>query len=215
MADTSLNLYVDVMCAHSYLAYPGLRAALSDRRAAGHRVTLHIHPLLIAPDAPTNASEPLPDVHRRLFGPSSRSNEQAMTQRATAAGIPLHYERAQFTSTIPALSAILQAQDRDPVLGEELLAGLFRAYFADGAVISDLGWLTSFCGDYGVAGLDFSTEQLDRVREASQNARSNGINSAPTLQLPSGDLIVGGREQQEYSALIGHGGSTSIAKTQG
>src|SRR6476620_10755926 len=112
MTDTNLNLYVDVMCAHSYLAYPGLRAALSDRRAAGHRVTLRIHPLLIAPNAPINASEPLPDVHRRLFGPSSRSNEQAMTQRATAAGIPLHYERAQFTSTIPALAAILQAQDR-------------------------------------------------------------------------------------------------------
>lgn len=205
MTDLDVKLYVDVMCAHSYLAYPQLRAALADIRAAGRTVTLHIQPLLIVPDAPINAHEPLREVHRRVFGPNSLSTEHAMTRRAAAAGVPIHYERAQFTSTIPALAAILQAQDRDPKLGEELLAALFHAYFVDGAVISDLDWLTNFCAEYGISGLEFTTDQLDRVREASQNARRHGIDSAPTLQLPDGDLVVGGRQRQEYSALIEHG----------
>lgn len=212
MTDLDLKLYVDVMCAHSHLAYSQLRAALADIRAAGHTVTLHVRPLLIVPDAPIGAYEPLREVHRRVFGPNSLSTEHAMTQRATSAGVPIHYERAQFTSTIPALAAILQAQDHDPNLGEELLAALFRAYFVDGAVISDLDWLASSCARHGVLGLEFTTDQLDRVREASRNARRHGINSAPTLQLPGGDLIVGGRERGEYASLIEQGGGTTGAR---
>lgn len=216
MTDIDLNLYVDVMCAHSYLAYPQLRAALGDLRAAGCSITLHVQPLLIVPDAPINIHEPLREVHRRIFGPDSLSTEHAMTRRAAAAGVPIHYERAQFTSTIPALAAILQAQDRAPKLGEELLAALFHAYFVDGAVISDLDWLTAFCSGHGVSGLEFTTDQLDRVREASQNARRHGINSAPTLRLPNGDLIVGGRQRQEYSALIENGViGTSVPEARG
>lgn len=215
MTDLNLKLYVDVMCAHSYLAYPQLRAALADLRAAGRTVTLHIEPLLIVPDAPINAHEPLREVHRRIFGPNSLATEHAMTQRATAASLPIHYERAQFTSTIPALAAILQAQGRDPKLGEELLAALFHAYFVDGAVISDLDWLTNFCGEHEVPGLVFTTDQLGRVREANQDARRDGINSAPTLQLPDGDLIVGDRQRQEYAARIEHVGGTTASEARG
>lgn len=206
MTEITLNLYVDVMCAHSYLAYPQLRAALRDVRAAGSTVTVNIRPLLIAPDAPLDTSEPLRDVHRRLFGESSRSSEEDMTRRAAASDVPLHYERARFTSTIPAHAAIRQAQEQDPRLGEELLSGLFQAYFADGAVISDLDWLSSFGSAHGLSGLQFTAEQFDRVREASQDARRLGIHSAPTLQLPDGNLIVGGRQRHEYAALIARGG---------
>ncbi|YAL81810.1 DsbA family oxidoreductase [Dermacoccaceae bacterium W4C1] len=199
---TDLDLFVDVMCVHSHLAYPQLRAALDDVRLQGNTVGVRIHPLLIVPGAPVDHVEPLQKVHQRQFGPDWASMEQAMTRRAAAAGVLIRFETVQFTSTAPALSAVLQAQERDARLGEELLADLFDAYFAQGALISDLDWLASFCSQRGLRGLDLSEEQFDVVREASERARREGIAGAPTLRLPNGRLITGARSRQEYLALL-------------
>lgn len=212
MSELTLDLYADIACVHSYLGFQQLRIALKTARARGQSITVRMQPLLIAPDAPIGASEPLQQVHRRDLGPNWRALEEGMAARGVRAGAPMNFDRVRFTSTVPALAAIQQTQDHDARQAEELTAALFHAYFVAGDLVSDLDWLDAFCRERGMPRVTIDNDALERVKAASHDARAHGINSAPTLALPDGRLVAGARAQGVYASLIEQAGTQTVRR---
>lgn len=199
---SSLALYADVACVHSYLGFTQLRRALGDARRDGRHIELRLHPLLVAPDAPVGRGEPLQDVHSRDLGLQWRSMESAMTCKGKAAGAPMDFKRVQFTSTIPAHVVVQQAQRQAMRYGEEVLASLFGAYFVSGALISDTGWLTEHCRRHGFPEPVFTPAEYARVTDQVDQAHQNGITTAPTLLSSEGKILTGARSQADYASFL-------------
>lgn len=199
---TTIDLYADVACVHSYLGYSQLRRALSQVRARQVVVDVRVQPFLIVPTEPIGEYESLQDRHRRMFGPSWRETETQMEHRGASVGAPINFGKVKFTSTILAHAAIQQVQAVSLRHGETLLARLFVAYFADGSLISDTNWLRSLCSDEGLQTPTLTNDEYNRVLGLDQKARQNGISVAPTLQFPDGYRIVGARSTEEYEGAL-------------
>lgn len=199
---TTVDLYFDVSCVHSYIGFRQLRRALTVIRSDLSDVIVHLLPLLVAPEAPIGDYEPIQDVHRRDLGPAWRSMEEAMAKRGAIAGAPINFSRTKFTSTIPAHAAIQLVQAQDPRGAEGLVDELFHAYFMEGAMISDLDWLAGFCSRLGYVTPTLTSTEGEKVRKQVRHAHIKRITSAPTLMFPDGYKLTGAQGREGYAAAL-------------
>lgn len=202
MTTNKYLFYFDVSCVHSYLGFTQLIRTLLGMRGVGRDANLDLRPLLIAPDAPVDRSVPLQEVHRRDFGPNWSDMEAAMSKRAEAAETPINFDRVQFTSTVAAHVAVQHVQSLSHQKAQEFLGALFRAYFVDGELVSNVAWLRKLVQSHGLPEPTFSFEEQSGIQREVDNAHSEGIRTAPTMVVPDGSRFTGALSQAEYAAIF-------------
>jgi predicted DsbA family dithiol-disulfide isomerase len=191
-----VDIVLDLVCAHSYLAYTRFARAVARRRAEGDRIAVTFSPFQLAPQAPVNAG-PLLAVLERAFGPRALDDTARIKKSAAAEGLVLDYERAVATNTFEAHRLVALAARQG--LAEQAVERLFRAHFTDGIDIGDPGSLAALAGELGVAyddsGAAETQAELDRVR-------AEGIRGVPVFRFGDGTVVSGSATEEELDARL-------------
>ncbi|MBU6215478.1 MAG: DsbA family oxidoreductase [Acidobacteria bacterium] len=206
-----IEVFSDVVCPWCALGARRLSAALDELDRTGvlpaDRVTVRWRAFQLDPDAPPGPGD-LRGALERKYGPGSFD---AMTTRLTALGadegIDFRFDRALRTNTFDAHRLLAWAAG-EPTGQGPLVTALFRAYFTDGADVSDHATLTTLAGDVGLdadgaaavlAGGDHADEVLaDRAR-----ARAADITGVPAFVLDERALIPGAQDSATLVRFLG------------
>ena len=197
-----IDIWSDVICPWCYLGSRRLDAALdrmdADGTLARGDVDLHWRAFELDPRA-SAAPTDLRAALERKYGPGSFD---AMTARLTALGAPegidYRFDLARRVNTFDAHRLIAWAAGQESGQGP-LVERLFRAYFTEGADISDAITLTRLAGE---AGLDpvAAGEVLadgtgaDEVRADETEARETGLTGVPAFVVDGRPAIPGAQE---------------------
>ncbi|WP_331765259.1 DsbA family protein (plasmid) [Streptomyces sp. NBC_01384] len=193
---TTVQVVVDIACAHSYVGVTRLARAVERRRAAGETVEVSFLPFQLAPHA-SGAATPLLEALKRHLGPGAREGAARMAADAAADGLTLDYERALATNTFEAhrLIALAAAQG----LQEEMTERLFRAHFTDGLHIGDPATLAALAAEVGVTFSDAGREELEAVLD---RVRSLGVRGVPVFFFGDGTVLSGSQSEQVLDAAL-------------
>lgn len=188
-----IDVVSDVVCPWCYVGKRQLEGALAqwrERHPGLAEPQVRWHPFQLNPGLPAEGM-PRSEYLARKFGHSDGGSIYARVRAAAAqVGLALEMEaivRQPNTVRAHALLAAAQAAGRQDAVAEEL----FRAYFVEGADLTDLGVLEAI----GLrAGLDAETvrntlddgQLLDQVRDADTQARESGVSGVPFF-------IIGGK----------------------
>lgn len=204
-----IDVWSDLVCPWCWIGKHRLQAALAGMGAA---VDIHWHPFLLDPDA---GSEPVPlrEAYERKFGGRERVEQILASTQATAnaEGLPMDFDRGQVrVGTLDAhrLLWLASREGKADTVGE----ALFRAHFAEGRNLADVGVLADAGVDGGLArervfALLASDEGRAEVQAGLAQARDLGIRAVPTFVL-DGRLAVQGAQPPEAFrqafAQLGH-----------
>ena len=191
-----LDVYSDVICPWCYIGKRHMQVALGQLAADGHAFQVGWRPFQLNPDMPP---EGVPRNEYRLakFGSLERSREldDQVGSAAAAAGLQIRFDRMQRTpNTLDAHRLIQFAAEHRRQ--DEIVDGLFAAYFVEGRDIGDRTTLTDIAAG---AGLDAATVAafLDTDRLAAEiqaedaAVRQAGLTGVPTFVLERHVLFSG------------------------
>lgn len=197
-----IDIWSDVICPWCYLGSRRLGAALDRLDAEGtlprDEVEVHWRAFELDPGAPAEPQELRPVLERK-YGPGAFD---AMTARLTALGaadgIDYRFDLAQRVNTFDAHRLLSWAATQDA--GQDrLVADLFRAYFTDGADVSDRATLTGLAGGAGLDA-DHAGEVLaggghaEEVRADEATARELDVTGVPAFVIDGAVMIPGAQE---------------------
>lgn len=201
MTDTlRVDLWSDVVCPYCYIGSAQLATALE---LFDGDVEVHHHAFELDPSAPPSSADSLPDLLATKYG-ISRERALAMNDRLAAQGsefgLTFSFSRVRPANSLDAhrLLALAATQGRDDSMRERL----FRAYFADGLLISDPATLTSLAEEVGVTGareLWGSDEFVSAVRDDERRAHELRLTGVPAFVIDERYLVSGA---QGSAALV-------------
>jgi len=190
-----IDIWSDVICPWCYLGSRRLTAALDQLGWDDTVVRWHAYEL--DPRAPAAAQDLRPAVEKK-YGPGSFD---AMAGRLTALGAPegidYRFDRARRVNTFDAHRLIAWAATRPEGQGP-VVERLFRAYFTDGADLSDhttLVGLAAAAGADGTAAAVLAGDAFtDDVRADERSARDRDITGVPAFVVNERVLIPGAQD---------------------
>lgn len=204
-------IFSDVVCPWCYLGVIRFeRAAALHTILTGEPVEISLRAFQLDPDAPAEAVPTL-DYYEQKFG--SRERADAMVDRVVAAGkitgIDFNFTEAVRGNTFDAHRLLTWAEAEGPGIQRELAQELYRAYFLEGADISDHDTLAARAG---IVGLDIdradeilaSDHFADEVRLQLDAAQASGITSVPTIIVNGQFAIEGAQSQDDYVQALGN-----------
>lgn len=200
-----VEIWSDVICPWCYLGSRRLATAL-ERFDGGDDVTVRWHAFELDPGAPPEVGD-LRSALERKYGPGSFD---AMTGRLTALGeadgIEYRFEDAKRVNTFDAHRLISSVVD-DPVLQGALVQRLFRAYFTEGADLSDRNELVRLAVEAGldadaVAELLASGGRSDEVRADEAEARQLDITGVPAFVIDRRVMIPGAQDADTIVRIL-------------
>jgi len=197
-----IEVFSDVVCPWCALGARRLSAALDELDRTGvlsaDRVTVRWRAFQLDPDAPPGPGD-LRSALERKYGPGSFD---AMTSRLTALGaeegIDFRFDRALRTNTFDAHRLLAWAAG-EPAGQGPLVAALFRAYFTEGADVSDHGVLAGLAElaeldrDGAAAVLDGGAHAEEVLADRAR-ARAADITGVPAFVLDERALIPGAQD---------------------
>lgn len=203
-------VFSDVVCPWCYLGVTRFeRAAALHTIITGEPVEITLRAYQLDPEAPAEAV-PTADFYERKFG--SREQAEAMISKVEAAGkitgIDFNFIEAVRGNTFDAHRLLTWAETTGFGVQRELAQELWRAYFLEGADISDHDTLAARSGIVGLdideadailAGDDFAAE----VRTQIETAREMGISSVPMFVVDGKYAIEGAQSQDDYVQALG------------
>mgnify|MGYP006432664815 CR=1 FL=1 len=190
----SIDVYADIVCPWCYVGRARLQTAL-DRRP-DVEATIRWRPFQLQPDLPSDGKD-FRTVLEQKFGSWERAQQmfEHVETMGDAEGLPFDFDAMDVVpNTGDAHRLVLWAQERNA--GEEMAERLFKAYFTEGADISDAAVLVDCAADVGLDGdaarslLD-GTEYADAVRDSQQQAHRHGINGVPCYVLDDRYAVTG------------------------
>ncbi len=184
-----VDIWSDVVCPFCYLGFRQFRDALALFEAAENVVVRH-HAFELDPHAPVEFDGTLDEMLAAKYSLSlerASALNRAVEENARTLDLQWSLDRARPTNTFDAhrLIALAGQQGRD----SEMLERLFRAYFSEGLLVSDIDVLTSMALQVGIEGartMLVGHDFADSVRHDENLAAKIGISGVPAL-------IVGGR----------------------
>lgn len=204
-------IFSDVVCPWCYLGVVRFeRAAALHTIITGEPVDISLRAYQLDPDAPAGAVPTL-DYYDQKFGDSERAT--ALVDQIVAAGkitgIDFNFTEAVRGNTFDAHRLLTWAESAGPGLQRELAQELWRAYFLEGADVSDHDTLAARAG---IVGLDIdradailaSDEYADEVHLQRDAAREAGITSVPTIIIEGQYAISGAQSQDDYVQALGN-----------
>jgi predicted DsbA family dithiol-disulfide isomerase len=183
-----LEIWSDVACPWCYVGKRRMEAALA-RFAHRDEVTVTWRSFELDPDAPAERGLPHDELLARKYGRSLEevhAMDAQLTAVAAGEGLDLHLAQIRSGSTFDAHRIIhLAAQhDRQEAMKERLM----RAYFTDGALVSDHDTLLALAAEVGLPEAEVRevllTERFaEEVRADERDAAGAGISAVPCFVL--------------------------------
>ncbi len=192
----TVDVVVDFVCVHCYLAFTRFRRAAHRYRDRGGTVRVRFRPFQLRPDASPDG-EPLFAVHTRERGEEFARQVAADTTIGAADGLDIRLGGAVFTNTAAAHRPVATAAEQG--LAEEMAQRLFRAYFTDGVNIADPHVLDRLAAEVGVTpdhGDDGAPHQ------ALAEVRASGVRTVPLFRFDDGTVLEGEPTEDEFAAAL-------------
>ena len=202
MKTLRIDIWSDIACPWCYVGKRRLEKALAQFPHRDQvRVTWHSFEL----DPKAGPAKDATDYAQRLANKYGRTLEQAqsmlasMTQTAAAEGLDFHFEIIRAGNTFDAHRVLHLAQAHGK--GNEAKERFMRAYFCEGAAMSDHGTLVKLAADVGLpeeevrANLASAANEAE-VREDEAAAHALGIHGVPFFVF-DGRLGVSGAQPPE------------------
>ena len=204
-----IDVWSDMVCPWCYLGSRRLATAL-ERFAEAHpdqEVTVRWRAFELDPGAPPEPQELRPVLEKK-YGPGAFD---AMTGRLVSLGGPegidYRFDRAQRVNTFDSHRLVAWAATLDPDAQDRLVAGIFHAYFTDGADVSDHGVLADLATAAGLD-RDAAVEVLasgafaDEVRTEESAARDRDITGVPAVVIDDRVLVPGAQEAETFLRVL-------------
>ena len=181
-----LEIWSDIACPWCYIGKRRFEAALAQFEH-GDQLRITWRSFELDPNAPAAREGDLATLLARKYGMTveqARDAQQALTQTAAAEGLEFHLERARSGSSFDGHRLIHLAAEHG--LADAMKERLLRAYFTEGALISDPATLLAAGSDIGIAADEIqslleSDRFADEVRVDEQSATALGISAVPTF----------------------------------
>ncbi len=198
-------IFSDVVCPWCYLGVVRFeRAAALHTILTGEMVEVSLRAYQIDPDAPVEAVPTL-DYYDNKYG-GREAAEARISQFESAGqitGVEFNFAEAVRGNTFDAHRLLTWAESSGPGVQHDLAQELWRAYFLEGADISDHDTLAARAG---IVGLDIDEADLilagdgfaAEVKVQLETAREMGITSVPTIVIDDQYAIKGARSQDDY-----------------
>lgn len=203
-------VFSDVVCPWCYLGVTRFeRAAALHTIITGEPVEISMRAFQLDPDAPAEAIPTL-DYYEQKYGGSEEA--EALVSKIVAAGritgIDFNFTEAVRGNTYDAHRLLTWAESTGTGVQRDLAQELWRAYFLEGADISDHDTLAARAG---IVGLDiFEADAIlagdqfgGEVRVQVETAREMGIDSVPMFVIDGKYSIQGTQSQDDYVQALG------------
>ncbi len=204
-------IFSDVVCPWCYLGVVRFeRAAALHTIITGEPVDISLRAYQLDPEAPAGAVSAL-DYYDDKFGSPERAT--AILDQIVAAGkitgIDFNFTEAVRGNTFDAHRLLTWAESAGPGVQRDLAQELWRAYFLEGADISDHDTLAARAG---IVGLDIDRadailagdEYADEVNLQLEAAVAAGITSVPVIVVEGQYAIKGAQSQDDYVQALGN-----------
>lgn len=203
-----IDVWSDMVCPWCYLGHRRLELALAQLRDEGVvDVEVHWHAFELDPGAPAEPGD-LRAVIEKKYGPGAYD---AMTGRLEALGradgLAYRFDLARRVNTFDAHRLTAWAATCGAEAQDALLRRLFRAYFEEGAVLSDHATLSALAAEVGLDGGtaadvlatgDFAAE----VRAEVAAARDLGVGGVPAFVVDRQFLVSGAQDTETFVRLL-------------
>jgi protein disulfide-isomerase len=202
-----VEAWSDFACPWCALGLARLRAALRDFEHGDEVQVVH-RSFELDPRAPASRERSMVDAVAAKYGASPdqiRERYQGLTALGQEVGVVFDFERVRLANTFDAhrLAQSARATSSEPAL----LEGLFRAYFAEGRLLSDHDVLREVAG---AAGLDeaVTDKVLDgdlsalEVRRDEATAQELGVTGVPYFLINGAWPIPGAQDVETLGIVL-------------
>ena len=201
----SVDVWSDVVCPFCYLGARQLAQALEGFEHA-EDVVVHHHAFELDPHTRHVDNSSLIELVAAKYGITldrSRELHEGLSAQAAAVGVTMDFDVAQPTNTFDAhrLIALAAAQGQS----EEMSQRLFRAYFAEGLLVSDHDQLNELAEEVGVldASLLWETDAFaSDVRADEGAAEQLGISGVPAFLIDSKFMVLGAQGADKIAEVL-------------
>jgi len=202
-----LDVWSDAVCPSCYLGHRRLEEAIDRLGPEGDAIELRWRAFQLDPGA-TREPKDLRQAIDRKYGPGAfEAMNGRLTALGTEAGIDYRFDRALRVGTVDAHRLIQWAQATSPELVDPLVDSLFRAYFTEGANVSDHDVLRSIAVSVGLDG-DAADEVLasdtwaDTVVADHDEAVSIGVTGVPAVVFNGAPIIPGAQDVDTMERIL-------------
>jgi predicted DsbA family dithiol-disulfide isomerase len=200
-----IDVWSDAVCPFCYLGTRQLQSAL-DRFEFRESVVIRHRAFELDPRAPADYALTLNELLAKKYAMSpdrAASINARMEHDAAALGMTWKMSDARPGNTFNAhrLIALSSTQSLDHPMSERL----FRAYFCEGALLSDISVLNQLAGEVGVLGAEelWATENFsDVVRSDEAQAQELGISGVPTMLVDGKFMVVGAQGSDQILDVL-------------
>ena len=200
-----IDIWSDFACPWCALGLYRLEAALRQFAHADEVTVVH-RAFELDPRAPARRTQTMTEMLATKYGMSPEqihAGHERLTSLGAEVGMEFHFERAQMGNTFDAHRLALAA--RGTAVENDLVKGIFGAYFTDGLLLSDHEVLARVAAEAGmdpgtVASVLSSEASATDVRSDEATARELGITGVPHF-LINGKWSVPGAQDVETLVL--------------
>ncbi len=200
-----IDIWSDFACPWCALGLYRLEAALRQFAHADEVTVVH-RAFELDPRAPARRPQTMTEMLATKYGMSPEqvhAGHERLTSLGAEVGMEFHFERAQMGNTFDAHRLALAA--RGTAVENDLVKGIFGAYFTDGLLLSDHEVLARVAAEAGmdpgtVASVLSSEASATDVRSDEATARELGITGVPHF-LINGKWSVPGAQDVETLVL--------------
>ncbi|WP_405098820.1 DsbA family protein [Oceanobacillus sp. FSL H7-0719] len=202
-----ITIWSDFMCPFCYIGEAHLDEALADFEHADG-VEIEYKSFLLSPEA---AHNPEKDYYETFADMKGIPVEQAsgmfenVVNMAKQAGIVIDYDKAKFSSTIPAHHAFQYAKEQGK--GNEFFKRFYSAHFSEGELLSDADTIARLAEEVGLdkaAVLESTQEQAytAKVNQDIQEAGQIGVQGVPFYVFNNKYAVSGAQPVEQFKQVL-------------
>ena len=202
-----ITIWSDFMCPFCYIGEAHLDKALAEFEHA-NEVEVEYKSFLLSPDA---AHNPEKDYYQTFADMKGVPVEQAkgmfenVVNMANATDLVIDYDKAKFSSTIPAHQAFQYAKEQGK--GNEFFQKFYAAHFADGELLSDPETIVRLSEEIGLDGeaiRQSTTEQTqsEKVNTDVQEAGQVGVQGVPFYVFNNKYAVSGAQPVAQFKQVL-------------
>lgn len=209
----TIDIFSDVVCPWCYIGKRRFEAGLAQAQADGDlgvEFDITFKPYQLDPSAAPGAAGPVIDAYAKKFGGVDKAQEILATVTKTAAGegLEFHMDKSLRANTLLAHRLIWWADQATNDLSQDAMKErLLKAYFVDGAHVSNVDTLVKLAAEVGAdaaAARAFleSDEGMAELTAELNHARDNGITAVPTYVFNGQWAVPGAQDPDTFAKVL-------------